>query len=319
MQKKTQTLEIEKFLLYNANMENKYGNYIQNPLKETFNVKSIFTIHYFKYGKNFRVRTESHNFWELVYIDSGKAVITAGEKQFTLSQGQAYFHKPDEIHTIHTEDEFANSAIVSFECTSKAMKLFEDRAVTLNDFEKQLLNKIIFEGKLSFKDKLNDIYLVKMTKRDDAPFSGEQLIKNCIELLLISLARNILNENESEALEENLAINSPVKIVENILQILNDNLYNNIDLDTISKKLSFSKTYIKAIFKKHTGTTIIQHYISLKIAEAKKLLSQNKYTVTEIAFMLNFNSVHYFSRQFKDQTDMSPTEYANSIKADNVL
>lgn len=199
------------------------------------------------------------------------------------------------------------------------MKLFENRAVTLNEFRKQLLNKNLFEGKLSFKDKLNDIYLVKMTKRDDAPFSGEQLIKNCIELLLISLARNILNENDSESLQDHLALNSPVKIVENILQILNDNLYNNIDLDTISRKLSFSKTYIKAIFKKHTGTTIIQHYINLKIAEAKKLLSQNKYTVTEIAFMLNFNSVHYFSRQFKDQTDMSPTEYANSIKADNVL
>lgn len=128
-----------------------------------------------------------------------------------------------------------------------------------------------------------------------------------------------MNENDSESLQDHLALNSPVKIVENILQILNDNLYNNIDLDTISRKLSFSKTYIKAIFKKHTGTTIIQHYINLKIAEAKKLLSQNKYTVTEIAFMLNFNSVHYFSRQFKDQTDMSPTEYANSIKADNVL
>ncbi len=319
MHKKTQTLEIFRKILYNANMENKYGNYIQNVLKETFNVRSIFTIHYFKYGKNFRVRKEAHNFCEFVYIDSGKAVITADDRQFTLSQGQSYFHKPDEVHTIHTEDEFANSAIVSFECTSKSMKLFENRAVTLNEFEKQLLNKIIFEGKLSFKDKLNDIYLVKMTKRDDAPFSGEQLIKNCIELLLISLALNILNENDSESLQDHLALNSPVKIVENILQILNDNLYNNIDLDTISRKLSFSKTYIKAIFKKHTGTTIIQHYINLKIAEAKKLLSQNKYTVTEIAFMLNFNSVHYFSRQFKDQTDMSPTEYANSIKADNVL
>lgn len=75
-------------------MENKYGNYIQNVLKETFNVRSIFTIHYFKYGKNFRVRKEAHNFWEFVYIDSGKAVITADDRQFTLSQGRLIFTSP---------------------------------------------------------------------------------------------------------------------------------------------------------------------------------------------------------------------------------
>ena len=299
-------------------MEGKFGNYVQNRLQETFNVKSIFTIHYFRYGKHFRVRKESHNFWEMVYIDSGEAVITAGERDFALKRGQAYFHKPEEIHTISTEEEFANSAIVSFECTSKSMKLFENRTVVFDDFEKQLLNKIISEGKLSFKDKLDDIYLVKMTKRENAPYAGEQLIKNSLELLLISLARNLLDEKGNPAAEKRIAPTG-VKIVENILAILDENLYDNINLDTIAEKLSFSKTYIKSVFKKHTGTTIIQHYIDLKIAEAKKLLSQNKYTVTEIAFMLNFNSVHYFSRQFKCRTDMSPTEYIESIKADNVL
>ena len=311
-------LEFVFFILYNKRMDNNFGNYIQHVLKETFTVKSIFTIHYFRYGKNFRVRKESHNFWEMVYIDSGEAIITADEREFVLKQGQAYFHKPEEEHTIRTEEAFANSAIVTFSCASESMKLFENRTVVLNEFEKQLLNKIIFEGKLSFKDKLNDIYLVKMTKRENAPFAGEQLIKNSLELLLISLARNLRNEAENPV-SENFIAPSGVKLVENILQILNESLYENINLDIIADKLNFSKTYIKAVFKKHTGTTIIQHYIDLKIAEAKKLLSQNKYTVTEIAFMLNFNSVHYFSRQFKFRTDMSPTEYVISIKADNVL
>lgn len=300
-------------------MENKFGNYIRNPLRESFNVRSIFTIHYFRYGKNFRVRKESHNFWEMVYIDSGRAIVSADEREFPLLRGQAYFHKPEEEHTIRTEDEFANSAIVSFECDSRAMSLFENRTLVFDEFEKQLLNKVISEGKLSFKDKLDDIYLVKMTPRENAPFAGAQLIKNCVELLLISMARKLLNEDRSEIISESLSVPSGVKLVENILRILNENIYNNIDLDTISEKLSFSKTYIKAVFKKHTNTTIIQHYIDLKIAEAKKLLSQNKYTVTEIAFLLNFNSVHYFSRQFKTRTDMSPTEYVQSIKADNVL
>ena len=57
----------------------------------------------------------------------------------------------------------------------------------------------------------------------------------------------------------------------------------------------------------------------MKIDRAKKLLSQQKYSVSEIADMLGFGSVYYFSRQFKLHTDMSPTEYINSIKADNVL
>lgn len=300
-------------------MDKEYGNYIQHKLKETFTVKSIFTIHYFRYGKRFRVRKESHNFWEMVYIDSGEAIVSADEREFPLRRGQAYFHKPEEEHTIRTEEEFANSAIVSFECSAKSMKLFEDKIIDFNEFEKQLLNKIISEGKLSFKDKLDDIYLVKMTKRENAPFAGEQLIKNSLELLLISLARKIRNEQKETFVSENLIAPSGVKLVENILDILNENLYDNINLDTIASKLNFSKTYIKSVFKRHTGTTIIQHYIDLKIAEAKKLLSQNKYTVTEIAFMLNFNSVHYFSRQFKCRTDMSPTEYIDSIKADNVL
>ena len=60
-------------------------------------------------------------------------------------------------------------------------------------------------------------------------------------------------------------------------------------------------------------------YIIKKIEESKKLISQNKYTFTEIAYRLNFNSVHYFSRLFKLHTSQTPTEYAKSIKIDHVL
>jgi AraC-like DNA-binding protein len=57
----------------------------------------------------------------------------------------------------------------------------------------------------------------------------------------------------------------------------------------------------------------------MKIDRAKKLLSEQKYTISEISDMLGFNTVFYFSRLFKLHTHMSPTEYINSIKADNVL
>lgn len=295
------------------------SKFTQNHLYDQINVSGIYTIHYFKYGRNFKFEGESHDFWELVYLDSGNATIVADNRSFKLRQGEAFFHKPNEHHNIYTDDDFANSAIITFECKSRNLKSIAGRVIKFDEYEKRLLNKIINEAKISYTDKLNELYLTKMTKKTSAPFGAEQIIKNCIELLIISLIRT--SQNTDYSVNE-LGVNTGSdKIVESIHAILQEklNIACNINLDEISYKLGFSKSYIKSQFKKKTGHSIIQYYIDLKIDKAKKLLSQQKYTISEIADILGFSSVYYFSRQFKSHTDMSPSEYINSIKADNVL
>ena len=300
-------------------MNNEDKNFIKNPLGCPIKVSGIYTIHYFKYGRNFRFKGEVHDFWEMVFIDSGNAIVVADDKEYSLKQGEAFFHKPNEKHTIYTNDDFANSAIITFECKSHALKLLGGKIIALDEYEKSLLNKVVHEAKISYDDKLNDIYLTKMTKKSSAPFGGEQIIKNCTELLIISLLRKDKSQQKTnDGVSLNLSSN---KIVDSVKSILKDKLdtAENINLDEISYRLGFSKSYIKAQFKKQTGDSVIQYYIDLKIDKAKKLLSQQKFTVSEIADSLGFSSVYYFSRQFKLHTDMSPTEYVNSIKADNVL
>lgn len=300
-------------------MINKNTTFIKNKLNVDVNITGVYTVHYFKYGRNFRYSGEKHDFWEMVYLDSGNATIVADDKHISLKQGQAFFHKPNEHHNIYTDDDFANSAIITFECKSRALKSIAGKIIKLNEYEKNLLNDVIQETKISFSDKLNDIYLKKMTKRNNAPFGGEQIIKNSIELLIVSIIRN---EQSLVYVNKDLGVSvSSNKITDKVIEILNEKLENaeKINLDEISFKLGFSKSYIKAQFKKKTGGSIIQYFIKLKIDKAKKLLSQQKYTVSEISYILGFNSVYYFSRQFKLHTDMSPTEYVNSIKADNVL
>ena len=89
-------------------MKTKQSNFIKTTLKNEIEITGIYTVHYFKYGKNFKFKHEWHNFYELVYIDSGNAVILADGERFVLSQGQAFLHRPNEKHTIYTDDEFAN-------------------------------------------------------------------------------------------------------------------------------------------------------------------------------------------------------------------
>lgn len=300
-------------------MKNTKDKFIKSALKREININGVYTVHYFKYGKNFAYKGEKHNFWELVYLDSGHATIVADDRVFNLSQGQAFLHKPNQFHNIFTDCNFANSVIISFDCANSSIKELSDKILVLDDYEKTLLNKIVHETKNTFSDKLNDIYLVKMSKKDRAPFGGEQIIRNNIELLFVSQIRRIRAEHKNS---KDLSL-TPCsdKIVESVCDIINEKLDNSlpISLDEICYKLGFSKSYVKVQFKKKTGTSVIQHYITLKIEKAKKLLSQQKYTITEISDILGYNSVYYFSRQFKLITDMSPSEYINSIKADNVL
>lgn len=300
-------------------MKNTKDKFIKSTLKREISITGVYTVHYFKYGKNFAYKGEKHNFWELVYLDSGHATIVADQNQFNLGQGQAFLHKPNQFHNIFTDCNFANSVIISFDCSNSTIKELSDKILVLDDYEKTLLNKIVHETKNTFSDKLNDIYLVKMSKKDKIPFGGEQIIRNNIELLLLSLIRRTREEIKNN--KETQLSHCSDKIVESVCNILNEKLDQSspISLDEISYRLGFSKSYVKVQFKKKTGSSVIQYYISLKIDKAKKLLSQQKYTITEISDMLGFNSVYYFSRQFKLITDMSPTEYINSIKADNVL
>ena len=51
------------------------------------------------------------------------------------------------------------------------------------------------------------------------------------------------------------------------------------------------------------------------VEEAKRMIRENAYNFTEISEMLGFSTPHYFSTVFKKTINMTPSEYANSIKA----
>ncbi len=289
--------------------------YSRTPLKSVFSVRAIYTIHYFKYMQKFSFEGERHPFWEFVYIDSGEANISADEGEFTLTQGEGYFHKPDEYHSINTSEKFANSVIISFDCHSPSMKVFENCRLVLSEQQKSLLKLIVEEGSKCYSDKLNEVYLTKMHPSSTAPFGSEQLIKSYIEQFLVLTYRQITDKTA----ESPKPYRDNHDLTQRIIEILEENLSGSISLEKISASLFFSKTYLKSVFKKNTGKTIMQYFTDLKIEEAKRLISFNKFTFTEIAYKLGYSSLYYFSRQFKKCTTMSLTEYAGSLKLNKVL
>jgi YesN/AraC family two-component response regulator len=57
------------------------------------------------------------------------------------------------------------------------------------------------------------------------------------------------------------------------------------------------------------------YFIQLRIKAAKAYIREGNYNLTQIAELLGYDSIHYFSRQFRTITGMAPSEYARSVRA----
>lgn len=281
-------------------------------LNSLINITALVSIHYFEFDKNFHFSGERHNYWEMVYVDSGNVYVTAEGKEHVLGQGEIIFHKPDEFHTISADKKTpSNVVVITFVTNSKRMRWFEDKRTVLPRDLRHYIKTIISEGRKTFDLPFNNPHMMRLKFADNPPLGGLQLIKAALEQLLIMMIRI-----EEEKLRKRRLVdeeNSENNIVDEIIRLLSGNIYGKITVNEICRNLSYSKTHISKTFNENMGCTIIEYYTIMKIKEAKKLIREKCYSFTEISNMLCFSNPHYFSKVFKKITNMSPREYLQSV------
>ncbi len=278
-------------------------------------VDGIVTVHYFEYSNTYEFSGESHDFWELLYVDKGEVTVQANEKEHHLEKGQIIFHAPKEFHTVRSNKVTApNIVVVSFICDNKNMDFFNEKILPADNVTKALLARIIKEAREAFKTPLNNPDTKFLERNEYSVFGAEQIICNCIEQLLVELIRH-------ENIAENSHITSVItdatrnELFNRITEYMQNNVNKRLTVSQISKDNLVGQSYLQKIFKKATGNGVMDYFRKMKIDEAKKLIREGNNNFTQIAQSLNYDSVHYFSRHFKKQTGMTPTEFSLSIKA----
>lgn len=285
--------------------------YFPAELKDEIKIKDIVTVHYFEYSKNYKFHGESHDFWEIVYVDRGQIIEKVGDNDIILKSGDILFHKPNEWHNQCADGEnLANVAIISFITNSECMSYFENLKTKAGNKQKELFSKIIEEGRKLFSKQLEDPYITKFKKNADHPFGAEQLIRLYLIEFLISIMRN-----DFRGLDTKLAQNTSNSLLNMALEYMEENINKKMTLEELERYTNSSRTTIENAFKNTVGCGAISYFIRMKIEYAKMYIREENFNMTQIAEMLGYESMHYFSRQFKNVTGMSPKEYSKSIKS----
>lgn len=275
-------------------------------------ISKIVTIHYQKLLKNYVFPKEKHNFWELIYCDKNEVFVTVEDDKKLLKKGEVVFIAPNETHSVECDNlSDANIFIISFDCRSKTMNYFKGKRFIVPEDLRFLLASIMSEAKHTFVIPDFNPNLDKLVLRSDPNVGGAQVIKNNLEELLIKLIRFETAKPTSQEVFIS-KIEDSGALEDEIIKILENNVYSNVTLDAISSALHYGKTTICKTFKKKTGKTIIGYYLEIKIEESKKLIRENK-SFSEISSALGFDSLPHFTKTFKRITTMTPREYKNSI------
>ena len=154
-----------------------------------------------------------------------------------------------------------------------------------------------------------------MIKKNEIPFGSQRLLTLYLEELLIHMIRRytIAHYSASAGIYDSCQTSS--ETCRSIIHYLGDHLRQSLTIEDISKDNMIGSSQLQKLFREEYQCGVIEFFSRMKVDFAKQMIRENDMNFTQISDFLGYSSIHYFSRQFKKLSGMTPTEYATSIKA----
>ncbi|MCM3387884.1 helix-turn-helix transcriptional regulator [Ureibacillus chungkukjangi] len=98
------------------------------------------------------------------------------------------------------------------------------------------------------------------------------------------------------------------ELIENALVYIEDNIEKSLSLESVSNHFNISKFYFHRLFSAMTGYSFNNYLLSRRLNKSVNLIQNEKLSLTDIAYLLNFGTPSSFTRAFKKQYGIAPSK-----------
>ncbi|MFH1760852.1 MAG: AraC family transcriptional regulator, partial [bacterium] len=123
-------------------------------------------------------------------------------------------------------------------------------------------------------------------------------------ILLIVICRGIYKKKKADEIISK-AVTNP--LFERAMEKINQDISAQIKVEDLARHLNITRKSCFALFKKHTGTSVIKYVLDIRMKKAKELLESTYLSISEVQYKVGFNDSSYFSRSFKKWFGTTPT------------
>lgn len=104
-----------------------------------------------------------------------------------------------------------------------------------------------------------------------------------------------------------------------VKKYINDNYPYDLKLKTLADLANMSQSAFSRFFKLHTGRTLSDYIINIRLGYATRMLLDTNDTIADISFKCGYNNLSHFNRTFRRKKGCSPREFRENFKKIRII
>ncbi len=242
------------------------------------------------YGSSLSFGAHLHNHIELVYMIEGSTKAFVDSMEWFIKAGDAFIVFPNQIHQYKKiDDENYFISIFPSDLCPEFSYIFKNMIP---------VSPVVKNAGKNIKI-LPLVRAIAETNQNKTAFC-ETLIRGYFLILLSELFQMTTFEKVKS---------TDGNTIKTVLNYCMENYTKDLLLDTISRALHISRYYLSHLFSQKLHMGFNEYIGMLRISEACRLLATQDKSITEISYMVGFNSTRTFNRLFLKYTGITPREY----------
>jgi AraC family transcriptional regulator, transcriptional activator of pobA len=250
------------------------------------------------------------SYYSLIWIQKGKGRIKVDFSEFEFAEGQLLAFAPYQPFQIVSTEIILGVGIhfhPDFFCIIKHHHEISCNGVLFNNIYQPPTVFIDEAAKLTFVMVMEQMEL----EMQNPALAQYELLISYLKIFLITASR--LKKEQQSNEEESVEVHSAPFILQNLKNFIELHFKTKHSASDYANLLNISQKALAKITKNHFNKTLTNLIAERIIIEAKRELYLTNKPVKEIAYELGYEDEHYFSRFFKNNADVSPQIYRDTV------
>jgi len=274
--------------------------YVENP--RSYEHIILYQIGDLSCESGYEIGEHKQYCYEISYIVSGKGCFYTNGRPYSVKKGDIYLSLPGEYHN-GVADKFDP---FRFFYLGFIFESYQEKQNPLTHVQRMFdqVNNPLRQEKFNIEAQFLNIFSEIINAKNYMDF----MIKTELYQIIVLTYRNFFQNWEKEYSYKKDEQKSK-QIVYEIINYIDANISSISDLSEIASELGYSYSYLSRVFTVETGLSIRKYYQKRRFEKAVELLKKSDFTITKIAEELQYQSIHSFSKAFRKNFGISPTEY----------